>query len=202
MRLIVISTDTIYPDEGAVLNSLFHEGMPWLHLRKPFASEAALERLLQTIDASFYERIVLHEHFELLHTYPLKGIHLNKRNPDYTIERPASLSRSCHSLEEVTASVQTVDYVFLSPLFDSISKQGYKQAFTHEQLMQAKERQIIHDRVIGLGGLDETTIPQISAYGFGGVAVLGALWGVKEDKTDMALLQKRLNKLRTITETA
>ena len=78
--------------------------------------------------------------------------------------------------EEVKEKKNNFDYVFLSPVFDSISKQGYAAEYTPEQIRQAAKDGIIDKRVIALGGIDEDNILQVKDYGFGGAAILGGLW--------------------------
>ena len=68
------------------------------------------------------------------------------------------------------------DFVLLSPVFDSFSKQGYAAEYTPEQIRQAAKDGIIDKRVIALGGIDEDKILQVKDYGFGGAAILGGLW--------------------------
>lgn len=67
------------------------------------------------------------------------------------------------------------DYLFLSPIFDSISKAGYRSAFSHEQLQRAADEGVIDRKVIALGGVTPERIPYLHSLGFGGVAMLGAL---------------------------
>lgn len=69
-----------------------------------------------------------------------------------------------------------VDYIFLSPVFDSISKSGYSSAFTHEQLAEAALRGIIDHRVFALGGVTPDKYSFLQRYHFGGAAMLGAIW--------------------------
>ena len=83
---------------------------------------------------------------------------------------------SCHTLEEVSRNKLKSDYVFLSPIFDSISKQGYHAAFTEETLRQAHHAGIIDKQVIALGGITPTNARKALSLGFGGVAVLGDIW--------------------------
>ena len=106
-----------------------------------------------------------------------------------------SMSRSCHSLEEVSES-RFFDYLFLSPVFDSISKAGYKQGFMPEQLAEAKNRKIINEKVFALGGITAENIPVVRNYGFGGIAVLGTLWSGFERNSDRNELLKRFNELK------
>ena len=198
MRLIVMTADRLFDDEPRLLNALFKEGMPRLHIRKPSASAEEMRNLIVQIDERYYDRLVLHDCFELLESFPLLGVHLNKRNPDVPMSRPVSVSCSCHSLSSLKPALQVCDYVFLSPIFDSISKTGYYQAFTEQELIEARELEVINDRVIALGGMSEQTIPLAAAYGFGGAAVLGALWGNTTNVLSEKELIKRLNRLWTI----
>ena len=74
----------------------------------------------------------------LLHLYGLRGIHL-KYNEARTFtgrDRLAHVSVSCHSFEEIDALPFEPNYVFLSPVFDSISKQGYPSAFAPKYLKE------------------------------------------------------------------
>lgn len=68
------------------------------------------------------------------------------------------------------------DYLSLSPIFDSISKQGYHAAFTLEQLHVAKEQGIIDQRVLALGGVTFDSLADVLAMGFGGAMILGDAW--------------------------
>ena len=69
-----------------------------------------------------------------------------------------------------------MDYVFISPIYDSISKHGYHSAFSDEVLRQASAQGIIDHKVVALGGVTRQRIPQLEKYGFGGAAMLGEMW--------------------------
>jgi thiamine-phosphate pyrophosphorylase len=69
-----------------------------------------------------------------------------------------------------------MDYLFLSPIFDSISKQNYMSRFPESLLYELKEKGVIHEKVIALGGVNKENISKVEDYGFGGAAVLGGLW--------------------------
>ncbi|WP_297902349.1 thiamine phosphate synthase [uncultured Parabacteroides sp.] len=174
-KLIVITTPSFFPDEASLIKLLFAEGMSRLHLRKPGCGRDELEVLLDKIPTVYYERIVLHDWFALAEERNLGGIHLNRRNPEVPPLYKGSISRSCHSLEEIIEYKPVCDYVFLSPVFQSISKEGYGSGFSLDELRNAKG--IIDDKVIALGGISPQTITKLKDIPFGGAAVLGALWG-------------------------
>lgn len=122
---------------------------------------------------------------------------MNSRNNRVPEGHRGTVSRSCHLLEEVRLA-KDFDYVFLSPIFNSISKQGYGSGFTAEELQQAAAQGIITPRVIALGGMDANTIPQAAKLGFGGVAVLGALWEDYLSAPDAGRLLSRFKLLKHI----
>lgn len=194
MKLIVITTPHFFEGESRILSLLFREGMERLHLRKPQSKTDELRMLLEAIPSEYHSRIVLHDHFDLVMEYQLAGIHLNNRNHAIPEGLKGSISRSCHSLEEVQENSE-LDYVFLSPLFRSISKEGYGSGFSMEVLHKAASDGIIHQKVIALGGMDNTTIPLIEPLNFGGVAVLGALWGNNPSEKETDSIIKRYKQL-------
>ena len=176
MKLILITPPCYFVEEDQIITALFKEGLDLLHLRKPDTAPMYAERLLTLIPEEYHKRIIVHGHFYLKDEFNLKGIHLNHRNPTAPDNYKGSLSRSCHSFDELKENKQDFDYSFLSPIFDSISKEGYKSAFTDAQLKKAAKEGVIDKKVIALGGIDETRLKQVKDYGFGGVAIMGTLW--------------------------
>lgn len=176
MKLILITTPTYFVEEDKIITKLFEEGLDILHLRKPETAPIYAERLLTLIPEKYRKRIVVHGHFYLKEEYKLKGIHLNQRNPMPPMDYSGHLSTSCHSLEEIKLQKKKFDYMFLSPIYDSISKPGYNSAFSPEQIRKAAKEGIIDKKVIALGGINEQNILEIKDYGFGGAAIIGGLW--------------------------
>lgn len=201
MKLIVITTPTYFIEEDKILTALFDEGLDILHLRKPDTAPVYAERLLTLIPEKYHRRIVVHDHFYLKDEYKLKGIHLSHRNPLVPDNYTGHVSASCHTLDEVMADKKVCDYVFLSPIFNSISKDGYKSAFTPEKIRDAAEKGIIDKKVMALGGVDEKNILRIKDFGFGGAAVLGGLWNKFNPASDYNY-QPRIAYFKKIKELA
>lgn len=199
MQLITLTTERIWSNEAEILNLLFDEGLPLLHLRKPSSSASEISDLLTGITPSYYQQIVLHDHFEMIPLFGLKGAHLNRRNPDAPNLSGITVSRSCHSIEAIR-HLEGYDYLFLSPVFDSISKQEYNHAFTPDELRKAGSEGIINNKIIALGGIHTANIPLAADYGFGGVAILGALWSEYLVDGNREALLKRFHTLTEITE--
>ncbi len=106
------------------------------------------------------------------HLYQQDRLHAS----DVLMHQRVLISRSCHSLEEVIKYRTSCDYVFLSPIFNSVSKQGYDSGFSYEDLIRARDCGIIDSHVFALSGVTPERIPLLQELGFGGCAVLGHIW--------------------------
>jgi len=145
-----------YPDELQNEIELIHKEMNignWdlFHLRKPKFSEEEVFHFYNQLNDDVKSKTVLH--------YQFKG--------------------SCHSFEEVEKLDGEKEYCFLSPIFDSISKQGYKAKFEKVELKEflKKDREI---KVIALGGIIEENYSEVLSLGFDGGAFLGSVWNKYE----------------------
>ena len=198
MKLIVVSSEHFPNKEEKAFDRLFSEGLGILHLRKPGAEKAQIEKILRQIDAKYHPRIVLHDHFSLTDKYDLKGIHLNQRNPFFSdVGKKLSRSRSCHTLTEIEQYKPESDYLFLSPIFDSISKTGYTSNFSEKDLSEAAKKGIIDSKVIALGGITLSNIDRLKRYGFGGIAILGAIWNDFEKNNDLDQLAEIFRNIKS-----
>lgn len=198
MKLIVITIPETVKDEAEAINALFESGLEYLHLRKPDWTEDETSALLDKVESRWLRRIVLHDHYRLIRKYPLRGIHLNGRNPAPESDFPV-ISASCHSLNELMLKRKRVTgYLFLSPVFDSISKKGYRSGFSEDELREAGETGCIGADTVALGGVTPEKIPFLIQTGFAGVAVLGGLWSAYRDKKDIAPLLERFETFRQI----
>ena len=174
-KLIVITPEKNHPKEFDLITSLFTNGLQQLHVRKPLASEKELRIYLEQIPGKFYKKIVIHSHYKLAKEFNLKGVHLTEKarkakrvNPSLRI-----ISTSFHTTTDVLKSRRKYEYVFLSPIFDSISKKGYKSDFDLEKLKPFFKK---NKNIVALGGLNSKNIKTVKEVGFYSAAVLGAIW--------------------------
>ncbi|MBQ2424074.1 MAG: bifunctional hydroxymethylpyrimidine kinase/phosphomethylpyrimidine kinase, partial [Alistipes sp.] len=175
MSLIAITRPEFYVEEIRQIIDRLENGVDVLHIRKPNATAEELEHLVVAL-VKYRDRIVLHDHFELAVKYSLRGVHLNSRNSDVPRDFCGTVSRSCHTVAEVLRYKDECDYVLLSPIFDSISKEGYRAAFTIAELESLRDRGVIDSRVYALGGISADKLQIVKDLGFGGAAMLGAMW--------------------------
>lgn len=169
--IIAITTPGFFPDEAGRISEILNSGLAHIvHIRKPDLDITATEQLIAEIPEELHHRLKLHDHFDLLSSFQLGGVHLNSRNPTAP-PGALSVSRSFHTIEQL-ADAEHYDYVTLSPIFDSISKKGYRQAFYLPSLAEPLKGR----RVVALGGVTPDRIPLLKAVGFFGCAMLGHFW--------------------------
>ena len=175
MLTIAITQPYAIDSEDAIIRHLLANGFDIVHLRKPDVGIDYCRELLELLTPSERARIVIHDHYVLYEEYALRGVHLNRNISTYPSHYRGSRTRSCHTLEEVTKYKNECDYLFLSPIFDSISKRDYRSKFSHEELLMASNDGIIDNKVIALGGVTPDKVDYLKSLHFGGVAMMGAL---------------------------
>ena len=183
MKLIVVTTPTFFVEEDQILTALFEEGLDILHLRKPETPAMYSERLLTLIPQKYHKRIVTHEHFYLQEEFGLMGIHLNRRNPSEPHDYSGHISCTCRTLSDLSSKKHFYDYLFLSPVFDSVSSPR-PASFTTEELRQGSHDKLIDNKIMALGGVRWENIPLVRDLGFGGAVIMGDLWSKFNACTD------------------
>ena len=178
--IIVISPEDDIKDEIQILNQLFEAGLEYYHLRKPSKNHEEHLAYLNGISPTFHNRIVVHFCHELVNEFHLKGIHFQEQKRKDTVETNSghyfrhlnmfgkTISSSFHELEVLAQDDFEFDYHLLSPVFSSISKQGYEG--------RGFDVKPIDKIIIGMGGVTSENINEFKKLGFKGVGVLGGIW--------------------------
>ncbi|MFH1319900.1 MAG: thiamine phosphate synthase [Bacteroidota bacterium] len=187
MKIIVLSSPRGSSSEPNVITQLFRNGLEIFHLRKPTFSQKEMEEYLDLIPKKYLDRIMIHSHHKLAVKYNLNGIHLTRkyRKSKYRTRMRLKLLRlkkpdikittSFHSLNSLFDDERDYDYVFLSPVFDSISKGDYTSKFSGHNLEVVLSK--TKHNVIALGGVDVDKVDKIKKMNFFGMALHGAVWG-------------------------
>lgn len=147
------------------------------HIRKPNWTLSELRKYLSELPEKWKDIAVLHSHFELINEFNVKGLHLNEFNRSKEISndlKPYIISTSFHLIEDLLMDTSTYEYVFLSPIYDSISKKEYKSSFGLDDLLQVNKSS--HHQIIALGGVDTSKFDECSSLGFSGIGLLGSFW--------------------------
>lgn len=170
MKLIAVTYPDFKAGEARDICRLIDSGWYRVHIRKPGACRDDVARLLDNIPSVYYPALSLHDHFELAVEYALGGVHLNGRNPEAPAGWTGFVSRSCHSVAELD-EWRSLDYLFLSPVYDSISKPEYHGRFAPDALIG-----VDLSNVFALGGVTPSRIGNLESVGFGGAAMLSGAW--------------------------
>lgn len=179
MRIIAITTPKVVDEDAYLISRLIEMGIDTIHLRKPESNISECRNLLTKLKAEHRTKIIIHDFPELYEEFALKGIHINKNVRTLPKGYQGNRSRSCHSFEEIIRYKNNYDYLFLSPIFDSLSKDGYKSGFSVEELRRASLDGIIDEKVVALGGVTLDKIDYLKSLNFGGVAMVGGIYNIK-----------------------
>lgn len=176
--MILITNPQQVSNETEIINALFEEGLEVLHLRKPGFDQVQMRGFISKIDQRFHSRIMIHSHYELLDSYNLKGLHFTEKTkhllPDYD-DVQCTKSMAVHELAELKSVRPTVGYILLSPLFSSVSKEGYSKQWNVEEL-KLELAKIQGFDTVALGGITLKNIKTVKELGFQDFALLGSIW--------------------------
>lgn len=193
MKLIAITPENTLTGEHDYIRHIFESGFDYVHIRKPSFGPDDMREYLSQIPDKYYPRLTLHSLPGIASAMGIGGIHLNSRMPVVPTAFSGKLSRSCHTLREIEPSkITAFEYVFLSPIFDSISKTGYMSTFAPGQLDEASHRGIINSRIVALGGMTSQNMRFLKKWNFGGAAFLGYLF----NSANIAELDVKLNQIQ------
>jgi thiamine-phosphate pyrophosphorylase len=171
-RLIVITAPDFIKNEAEIWRQLFDLGMQKLHVRKLGWNEKELIGLIEQVPVSWRKRIVIHHHTDIMQKTGLGGVHLSFQNKTRRHSTEYSVSYSVHNWAELTNIINECDYALISPVFDSISKNGY----AHNATLLSMPSEFIGKRIFALGGINDQNINSVFQIGYYGATLLGYLW--------------------------
>lgn len=172
-RFIALSAPGFIPNESSQWEVLFKAGLLKLHVRKPGMNTKQISDLIKKVPEEYHSRVILHGCPELLSEFKVAGYHGKPEEREgLKLSEGQSFSISVHSWREVEDHIDKVDYLFLSPVFDSISKEGY---MANPDLMYFP-KYLKGKKIYALGGVTALNWEDALDFGYHGVAVLGSLW--------------------------
>lgn len=180
MHLILISREDYFEGEGRLINELLECGTFNFHIRKKTGTEKELRELLKYVHPEFSSRIVLHQEFHLAKEFQLKGLHLPESQQSNYAELSKEgfemISTSIHRITDFNLLKENFSYLFYSPVYPSISKSGYTPLLSLNELKRNIHELSGINKLIALGGINQQNFKETITVGFGGLALLGAVW--------------------------
>jgi thiamine-phosphate pyrophosphorylase len=156
----------------------FAGGCRWFSLREkdlPPAERRALLAALVVLGHDWGATVTVHDDIDAAAMADAGGVHLpSGGSPEAARARVprALIGASAHSAEEASALLGAgADYVTVSPVFPTVSKPGYGQAFGLDGLARIVARAA--GPVIALGGVTAANAASCRAAGAHGIAVMG-----------------------------
>jgi thiamine-phosphate pyrophosphorylase len=173
-------------NEIQTIVKLFELGLDMLHLRKPNFNERKMEKLIEEIPSTYYDRIVLHGHYSLTSKYKLKGIHMRKSHRSSSLSNTFKkllmklrspgilITTSFRSLQSLQENNAQFDYVLLSNVFTDNGH--YKSDQDSGVNILKKVVEASRQKVVGVVALDADNVKVIEAAGFYGAGLPEQIW--------------------------
>jgi len=190
--LVVISHSDRVEKENYYIEKFLNEGADYFHIRKPALSFSEIELVIKKIPVNLLPRISIHDNYPLLEKYNIGGIHFTSSSKHLLNNYNNSNLRksiSCHSFEEIKNLPYYIDYTFLSPVFNSISKKNYLGKFNSEKTKNFLTKKFKFE-IVALGGVSEKNIHTVKELGFTNAAVLGCVWNNPENTSILKEIKK------------
>ncbi len=181
-KLILISNPDDLENEHVVLHQLFEAGLTHFHIRKPEYTLDEMRNYIEKIQPQYYNKVVIHSFHQFVVEYNLKGFHYGAKTMHLLSKNDGKnrhRSFSAHSLIElIDLQYKNFDYIFLSPIFNSISKKEYHSGFNLAQLMEFFAESELTTDVVALGGIKSENVALLEQVGFSGIGLLGSIWNM------------------------
>jgi thiamine-phosphate pyrophosphorylase len=178
--IIVITPEQAIRNETEIINELFQEGLELLHVRKPLMDAAAMSNYMKNIDSGHHGQLVLHSHHILAEEFGTSRLHFKESErpdiPDYFFDEYI-VSTSVHDISSFNTLDARWEYALISPVFPSISKQGYGNGTT---ILESIRKRDNDSGLVALGGINQYNIDRVFSEDVDGAALLGAVWESEE----------------------
>jgi len=175
--MIVITSPDKVTHEFEIISEMFREGLAIIHIRKPDFSVVEMQHYLDQLPVAFRDRLVLHNHHKLAEACGINRLHIresDRATPDRFLKPVRCYSTGTHTVEDFNNLQDHYAYAFLSPVFESISKPGYRSS---ENLLEAVKNRTNHDiKLVALGGITVSNMATVFENGFDDIALLGTIW--------------------------
>jgi len=207
MKLIVVTGASSIDNEHEIIERMLRHGLKYLHVRKPKYSKGKMVKYLEKFSKDHRDKIIIHSHHGLALSMGLKGIHLTEKlradkfgvwkkfNLFRTIKPKLQITTSYHKLSDLKKNKRKYDYVFFSPVFESISKEDHEPSYTLANMYDAMNYNDL--KVIALGGVTADKISICFETRFSGVALSGYLWEAGDPVEQFDLAKDICNQYKT-----
>jgi len=156
---------------------------------RPFVEEA---RKIKALLAPYNIPLIINDRIDIALAVEADGVHIGQEDMPYPVARhlmgpDAIIGLSVESMDEVMrAEAYDVDYLGVSPIFDTPTKVDTKRSWGLEGLTAV--RTASRHPLVGIGGLNGSNIPQAMVAGADSVAVVSAICAAPDPRQATANL--------------
>lgn len=206
MKIILVSDFNPMAYEQELLVLLFNYGLDIFHLRKRNYTENEIRQYLDKIPVVYHNRIVLHSHFHLIQEYNLKGAHFTKLDPVESVNGIIDISSlghisfSVHSIQEIKKLQYQFDYLFFSPVFNSISNVGYNSKIKINSFKKYLNTVSDRPEIIALGGVNDSKVELLFKAKFDGFGLLGYIWAQYKEDLNLITALNKFKKIKNLAD--
>ena len=205
MKLVLISPSERKDSEISFLLSMFEQGLPTYHIRKTKFSTRELKNFIEEIPPKFHNRLVIHTHHELAMKFDLKGVYISRSHKKRKFrtwlrmqwfklkKMNLQTSATFRSMEALLDPHSTYDYIFLSPVFDSLSG-SFQAGFSEHSLRHALKN--TKYKVVARGGTSLDNIQKAHELGFAGVAFYSGIWKTQNPLDEFKKVKAKFAELK------
>jgi thiamine-phosphate pyrophosphorylase len=209
MKVILISPAQQQDSEIGILLNIFEHGLPTYHVRKKTFSTRQLKEYLEEIPEKYHNRIVIHSHHELALKFNLKGIYISRSHKKRKMKlwfwkkwlklrrKQLEISTMLRNIEGVLEYIPRYDYIFLSPVFDSLSG-NFQSAFSDYNLIPTLKNSKY--KVIARGGVSVNNIERAHKLGFAGIAFYTSIWKADSPLKEFMKVKEKFEELSLTME--
>ena len=187
-------------DMVSVVREAVAGGVTMLQLRekhldtRAFVQEAiALKKAL----AGTGVPLVINDRLDVALASGADGVHIGQSDMPYLIARKllgpdAIIGLSVENMDQVRqAETLDVDYIGVSPVFSTLTKEDTAAPFGLEGLQQAAE--ISSHPIVAIGGMKLTNVSDVIKHGADGIALVSAIMGSNDPRKASQQLIKVIN---------
>lgn len=194
--VIVITPEKFYDGEEHLIEHITSRGSI-IHLRKPNSDLEELKLYCERVAtiSNYPQNISIHYNPHIAEMFNFGGVHIRYNQiselKNHNFNSNIRLSCSTHSFTEALDMEKLqFSYYFLSPIFDSISKKGYRSNYSLSDIDLFLKRA---KKCVALGGINSENIEKLT--NFYSVALLGAVWVIEDEKLNVDSSIERFEKI-------
>lgn len=205
MDIVVVSCSHDVENEIAVVEAMLLDGLESFHVRKPHYTTNDYITYISKISPKLRNRVVLHSRHMLANKYGCKGVHVSRKHRRAgfrtklrlfklrLFNKKIHISASLQNLDSIEGRIKNYDYIFLSPVYESMSPEARIKKFKSSKLRKFLRQ--TRKRVFAHGGISSDKFAQLKKLGFGGVVLQSVIWDSEEPLQKYFNLKEELEKV-------